>query len=228
MTGAGPTGRDGPHVFVADLDHPVLDVDDHHHLARVLRVRSGDSCTVGDGRGAWRPCRFGDDLIVDGPVARVARPEPAITVGFALIKAGRPELIVQKLTELGVDRIVAFVTDRSVVRWDGDKRAHHHRRWQRVAREAAMQSRRVWLPQVDPICRFGEAAGLPGAHLAELGVEPLDSSVHTVLVGPEGGWTPAEVAGRAVVGLGPHVLRAETAALAAAVLMTARRHDRGS
>lgn len=226
MTGAGPTGRDGPHVFVADLDHPVLDADDHHHLGRVLRVRPGDPCTVGDGLGSWRACRFGDELTVDGPVVRVPRPEPSLAVGFALIKGARPDLVVQKLTELGVDRIVAFVADRSVVRWDDDKQAHHHQRWQRVVKEAAMQSRQVWLPQVDPICRFDAAADLPGAHLAELGVEPLGGSVHTVLVGPEGGWTPAERVGRPVVGLGPHVLRAETAAVAAAVLMTAQRHPR--
>jgi RsmE family RNA methyltransferase len=92
-----------------------------------------------------------------------------------------------------------------------------------VAKEAAMQSRQVWLPQVDPICRFEDVADLPGAHLAELDVEPLGASVHTILVGPEGGWTGAELGDRPKVGLGPHVLRAETAALAAAVRMTAFR-----
>jgi 16S rRNA (uracil1498-N3)-methyltransferase len=227
VTAAGPSGRDGPHAFVADLENPELHADDRHHLGRALRLRPGDGFTVSDGRGSWRRCRFGDELAIDGPIVHVERTEPTITVGFALIKGARPELVVQKLTELGVNRIVGFVTQRSIVRWDHDKRLHHHHRWERVAREAAMQSRQVWLPTIDPIRPFEDVADLPGAHLAEPGAAPVDSSVHTVLVGPEGGWTGTELGDRPVVGLGPHVLRAETAAFAAAVRMTALRDDRG-
>ena len=70
----------------------------------------------------------------------------------------RPELVVQKLTEIGVDHIVPFVADRSIVRWDPDKAAHHHARLQKVAREAAMQSRRAWLPEVAEVTNFGAVA----------------------------------------------------------------------
>jgi 16S rRNA (uracil1498-N3)-methyltransferase len=87
-----------------------------------------------------------------------------------------------------------------------------------------MQSRRVWLPEVLPLVVFADAARLPGASLAErLGPPPtLDRPV--ILVGPEGGWSPAELlVDIPHVGLGPHVLRAETAAVAAGLLLSGLR-----
>lgn len=219
----GPDGRGGPHVFVADLEHPCIDDHDRHHLSKVLRLRPGDPCTLGDGHGGWRAARFGVEVEVTGDVIHVPRPAPEITVGFALIKGSRPELIVQKLTELGIDRIAAFESARSVVRWDNDKRRDQRDRWQRVAREAAMQSRQVWLPAVEPIGELADLCSRPGAHLADLGATPIGASVSTVLVGPEGGWTDDERGDLPVVGLGPHVLRAETAALAAGVRLATQR-----
>ena len=226
--GPGPDGRHGPHAFVIDLDHPVLDTDDRHHLQRVVRLRAGDPLTVSDGAGGWRPCRFGDDLEPTGPVAHQALAGPAITVAFAPVKGDRPELVVQKLTELGIDRIVPFWASRSVVRWDAERAARQVARLRRVAREAAMQSRRCRLPVVEVPTTFDVVAQRPGVVLAEReGCSPAWSSsapAPVVMVGPEGGWTDLERAAVIThVGFGTHVLRAETAAITVAAVLSSLR-----
>jgi len=157
---------------------------------------------------------------------REPAPTPPVAVGFALTKSDRPEWVVQKLTELGVDRIVPVVADRSVVRWDGDRTARHTTRLRAVAREAGMQSRRAWLPLVDEPTPFVELVSLPGVAVADLDASAGPSlGAPFVLVGPEGGWSERERAATATrrVSLGGTVLRAETAAVAAAVLLTALR-----
>ena len=223
---AGPTGRGGPHAFVDDLDQPVLAAGDEHHLARVLRLRPGDPLTLSDGRGSWRPARFGAPPVPDGPIVAVPQAVPAITIAFALVKGERPEWIVQKLTELGVDEIRPFVAERSVVRWTEEKRTHAAERWRTVAREASMQSRRCWLPVVYPPCRFPDVAALDGAALADRDGGPVDLTHPVLLIGPEGGWSDTERdLGLATVRLGPQVLRAETAAIAAATLLASAREQ---
>ena len=215
-----------PWVFVEDVDAPVLEDNDRHHLERVVRVRRGDAVVVSDGRGRWRDGVLGADGVVEATsaVQSSVPPEPTITIGFALTKGERPELAVQKLTELGVDRIVPFASDRSVVRWDGERAGSHVARLRRVAREAAMQCRRPWLPVVDDVVDFATACELPGVALADRGGAPPSLRHPTVLVGPEGGWSDAE-RGRGLpsVSLGAHVLRAETAAMTAAALLGAIR-----
>ncbi len=221
----GPAGVGAAaHAFVADLDTPVLAPEDRHHLERVLRLRRGEVVTVSDGAGGWRSCTFDADLRPTGEVMREAPPAPRITIAFALLKGERPELVVQKLTELGVDRITPMVTARCVVRWDGARSGRHGDRLQRVAREAAMQSRRSWLPTVDAVASFASVARQPDAVLADAGGGPVHLDRPVVLVGPEGGWSPEEVAcGRPTVGLALNVLRAETAAIAAGALLVAKR-----
>lgn len=218
--GAGP----GPHVFVTDLERPELDDRDRHHLAKSLRLRPGDPLTISDGEDRWRPARFGPTIEPVGPVETIVPPTPAVTVGLAPVKGSRPEWAVQKLTELGVDAIWLLVTERSVVRWDGDKGSGPVERMGRVAREAAMQSRRCRLPELRVGVPFAEAVAAPGVALAAPDGGPADLARPVVLVGPEGGWSPAEQAqAPATMGLGPTVLRAETAAVAAAVVLTALR-----
>jgi 16S rRNA (uracil1498-N3)-methyltransferase len=227
------------HVFVDDLATPVLGDDDRHHLLKVLRLRDGEVVTASDGRGAWRECAFraGDALEPGGEIEMTARPSPALTIGFAVPKGDRPEWIVQKLTEVGVDVIVPFTSSRSVVRWDGPRAARNHERLQRVAVEASMQSRRTFLPTVAAPTTFAAlvsqrddaarvaltapSAPPPTARLFD-GADGL-----IVLVGPEGGWSTDELAAvECQVGLGATVLRTETAALAAGVLFVTSRAAR--
>lgn len=211
------------HVFVADLQAPEIDEDDRHHLQRVLRLRPGELVTVADGNGGLRACRFKADggLEPDGDIDHLPAASPVVTIGFALTKGERPEWVVQKLTEVGVDRIVPFVSRHTVVRWDPDKAARNVDRWRRVAREAAMQSRRRFLPEVSDVV---ELSAVEGA-LAHPGGRPPSLETPTVLVGPEGGWAEEELAPgqRPLVDLGATNLRAETAAVVAGALLCALR-----
>ncbi len=211
------------HVLVEDLEAPEPDDAGAHHLRRVLRLRDGEPVTATDGRGRWRPCRLrAGALAADGPVESVPAPSSPLTVAVAVPKGDRAELLVQKCTEVGVDRIVLLTAERSVVRWDEERAARHSERLRRVAAEAAMQSRRVWLPEITgPVAA---TSMLPGAAVAEPDGRPLGPADTTVAIGPEGGWTEAELAAAGgLVALGPHVLRVETAAVVAAVLMVALR-----
>ena len=209
----------GAHVLVDDLDAPVLADAELHHVFRVLRVRPGETVTVTDGGGRWRPCRATDGAIEPtGEVHRVARRDLPITVAFSIPKHDRPEWIVQKLTELGVDRIVLLHAERSVVRWDGDRAERHLVKLRRVASEALQQSRGVWLPEVTGPVPATEV--LPTVAAAEPGAPPLAAEHTMVAIGPEGGWSPAELAAAATtVSIGSTVLRVETAAIVAAARM---------
>jgi 16S rRNA (uracil1498-N3)-methyltransferase len=232
-------------VFVEDPAHPVLSVDDAHHLGRVLRLRAGEEVIVSDGAGHWARTRWsgigggtggpgalaawGDGVGPggDGSVQFEAAPSPALTVAFAPTKGERPEWVVQKLTELGIDRMVPLVSERSVVRWSGARGQGAVQRLRRVAREAAAQCRRVWLPEVSEVVRFDAlgSLGAPGdVVLAQLSGDRLRASQLVVAVGPEGGWSADELAsGLPTVGFGLSVLRAETAAVTAAALMVSLR-----
>lgn len=223
-------------VFVADPAAPVVDDADLRHLLDVLRLRSGELVVASDGAGRWVPCRIatsapakgsrgadpGGLLVPDGPVTAEGRLDPVITVAFAPTKGDRPEWVAQKLTELGVDRIVPLRTSRSVVRWEGDRGAKAVDRLRRVVREAAAQCRRPRLPEVTDVCGLDQVAGLAGGPLAlaDVGgrVPGLDRPI--VAIGPEGGWDDAERAAFGPgVGLGATVLRAETAALSAGAIL---------
>ncbi|HEY5663785.1 MAG TPA: RsmE family RNA methyltransferase [Ilumatobacter sp.] len=210
--------RAAAHVVVDDVARPELAEADAHHLFRVLRVRDGEIVTVTDGAGSWRVCRAtGGTIAVDGDVATEPPPAAPLTIAFALPKMDRPDWIVQKLTELGVDRIVILHAERSVVRWPGDRVDKHLAKLRRVAREAVQQARRVWVPEI--VGPLAAAAVLPEAVAAEPGGRPLVAADRCIAIGPEGGWTSDELRlARATVSLGSAVLRVETAALAAAAL----------
>jgi 16S rRNA (uracil1498-N3)-methyltransferase len=151
-----------------------------------------------------------------------------ISIGFALTKGDKPELAVQKLTELGVDHILLFPSARSVVRWDEARSEANVERLRRVAESAVCQSRRAWSPTVTFLPSYSSVVLLTGAALAAADGEKYNPDRHQViLVGPEGGWSPEELAASVPrVVLGPHILRAETAALAAASVATATRYYR--
>ncbi|HSJ91850.1 MAG TPA: RsmE family RNA methyltransferase [Ilumatobacter sp.] len=212
--------RSAAHVVVDDVTSPILSDGDAHHLFRVLRVAEGDVVSVTDGRGAWRLCRAVDgSLEATTPVTVEPPRSMPVTIGLAIPKLDRPEWIVQKLTELGVDRIVWLHAERSVVRWDDQRAAKHLARLERVAVEAVQQSRRVTVPVID--APKAALSFLPGASVAEPGGRPDDGCHPVVAIGPEGGWTERELAAAADrISLGPTVLRVETAALVAAARRT--------
>ncbi len=225
-------------VFVEDPSHPVLSHEDAHHLGRVLRLRHGEEVVVSDGAGRWARTRWtgsggleplsdGSGPGGDGSVQFEEAASPALTVAFAPVKGERPEWVVQKLTELGIDRVVPLVSERSIVRWEGVRAKLAVQRLRRVAREAASQCRRVWLPEIGEVATFAELEGLgaPGeVVLAQLSGDRPRATQRVVAVGPEGGWSGAELsAGLPTVGFGLSVLRAETAAVTAAALMVSLR-----
>lgn len=217
-------GGTAPHVLVADIASPELTADDRHHLERVRRLRQGDPLSVTDGRGAWRWCRLGAELVLDGEIECEPVPLPAITVAFALVKGAKPELVVQKLTELGVDRIVVFSAQRSVVRWDEAKVQHNSERLRRVAIEASMQSRRTWLPEIHMTADLSEVLAIPGMQPADRNGSAPSLASPAIMIGPEGGWSDSERSQfESTVALGSGVLRAETAAIAAGVLLSSLR-----
>jgi 16S rRNA (uracil1498-N3)-methyltransferase len=232
------------HTFVPALtDSLEIDGDDGHHLARVRRLAVGEALTAADGSGRWRAYEI--DAVGRGSVSLVATDSirhepglvPALHVVFALTKGEKPETVVRQLTELGVDSITPVIGERSVVRVRGERGAALTDRLRRVAREAACQSRRARITTVEDVTKLGEVVDAPGLVVAERclgGPERPDRPVQEsregwrLVVGPEGGFAPAEdaaLAGAPRVAVGPYVLRAETAAVAAAAVLTARRRS---
>ena len=232
----------GPHFFLApaDLggDRAVLRGDEARHLAVVLRARPGDPVSLADGAGVVcqaRVERAGDEVILR-IVERFVEdaPSPLLTVVHALPKGRKLDEVVQRLTELGVDRIVPVHSRRSQVRLDGSRAARAVERWRAVALAAAKQSRRARLPEVAAVGEWATAFahGTGGVVLWEEATTPLSvalgepASAGTVVlgVGPEGGLTAGEVeaTGLPAASLGPTVLRTETAALVAATVVLHR------
>lgn len=209
-------------------DRVVLDGAEGHHAADVRRLRRGETVTVADGAGSW----------VRGPVAEVARgrvvvaveergaaaaPSPRLVVVQALAKGGRDLDALEAMTEVGVDAVAGWQAGRSVARWTDRTSA----RWAGTVREAAKQARRVWVPEVSgPLTTARVSELLEAAALAvvlhEEASEPLAALTVpavgdvVVVVGPEGGVAPEELAtfasaGAHVCRLGGTVLRTSTA-----------------
>lgn len=214
-------------VLVDDLDSVVLAPEDEVHLARVLRLKPGEAVIAVDGRGGWRQCRWtAAAALAEESEIRVERAlTPPVTVGFCLLKGDRNEWVVQKLTELGVDRILLLTSENTVVRWAGaEKTTRNVDRLRRVSVAAVMQSRRLYRPEIVgpvPVATLLGNDDPPAiAHFG--GGEPMPDV--PVLVGPEGGWSVSEIATASRrVDLGPTVLRAETAALALGVRLCSLR-----
>jgi 16S rRNA (uracil1498-N3)-methyltransferase len=222
----------------------VLDSDDAQHAIRSLRLRPGSELTSSDGRGAVATCRIvrAERLLVEAEVIERTEerpPVPRLTVLLAPPKGDRLSWAVQKLTEVGADEIVLLEAARSVRRWKADRGGKVGERLDAVAREAAKQSRRAFLPRISgpepwedglaaaagraPVVVLWERAAAPLSEVLRAGTpEEL-----AVVVGPEGGIPEedarsAERAGAVLASLGSQVLRTETAAVVGAVLVLAR------
>jgi len=223
-------------------DRVVLTGAEAHHAATVRRVRAGEQITLGDGRGAWLTAECEDVAPQQVAVRVTARddvpaPAPRIVLVQALAKGDRDELAVQASTELGVDEIVPWQAARSVSRWEGAKKAKGRGRWQTIAREAAKQAHRAWIPEVAEVATTRELIGRAAASrlivLEPTGAErlsaldlPVDRDV-VLIVGPEGGVAPEELtafadAGAVIAVLGDTVLRTSTAGPAAMAVVSTR------
>jgi 16S rRNA (uracil1498-N3)-methyltransferase len=207
-----------------------------HHARDVLRLRAGAQVRVFDGRGAEYDAVL-EVVARQAVTGRVtgtaeARPESPLRVTLALspLKGDRMELAIQKATELGVAEIRPVVTARTDAAARPALGGSRQDRWDKVASGAAEQCGRATVPVVAPTATLAAFMADPpaGARVVLLerreGQPPLRSLARpealTVLVGPAGGWEPSEIerlaaAGFAAVSLGPRVLRAETAAIAA-------------
>ena len=215
--------RSSAHVFVDSVESPVLSKDDQQHLSRVLRLRDGESVTCSNGVGSWRECVWQSDALVPrSDVHTVSAPTPVLTVVVAPVKGDKTDLVVEKLVEIGIDNIVVLAPlDHSVVRWTPDKTAQVMARFQRIARAASMQSRRVHLPIISGPTDLATFRGGAVAW-AEPGGTADWSGITTIVIGPEGGFSAAELEyAPATVDMGPAILRAETAAIVGAARMVA-------
>jgi len=247
--GRGERGPDArPPVFLAPPgglagDVIVLSGPEGRHAATVRRLAPGERADVTDGAGHLAECvvtQASGGVLHLAVRSRRAEPpaDPAVVVVQALPKGDRGQLAVELMTEAGVDVIVPWAAQRCVTQWHGERGERALARWRATAREAAKQARRARFPEVaglastQEVIRAAGSAALavlldPGAATA-LGTVALPPSGDlVVIVGPEGGLSPAETAALAGAGavpahLGPTVLRTSTAGLVAASVVLSR------
>jgi 16S rRNA (uracil1498-N3)-methyltransferase len=211
------------------------------HAVTVSRIAAGESISIGNGAG----------LMISGTVVSAEHTEfvvevsavldtppasPAIWLVQALAKGDRDEQAVQQATELGVDGVIPWSAQRSIVKWEGAKVRKGHDRWSAIVREASKQSVRSWVPEVGDLASLSVLVALakvtrmlllePTATLALSALEPDDRDV-VLVVGPEGGISPSELArleaaGGTSVRLGGTILRTSTAGPAAVAVLNAR------
>jgi len=236
-------------LFLVDAlptgDEFVLDGPEGRHAATVQRIGRGEELLLGDGRGGTAEAvvtAAGRDALTLSILSRAYEPapDPRLVVVQGIAKGDRGELAVQAMTEVGVDEIVPWAAARSVARWRAERGSRARDRWVATAREATKQARRAWCPAVggDPDeSTRAVAARLRSSAAAFVLHEEAATALATValpargdvllVVGPEGGIAPEEVAafaeaGATAVRLGRTVLRTSTAGVAALAVLSAR------
>ena len=245
-TAAEPDSR--PPVFLSApgalaADVVILDGAEGRHAATVRRLAAGERVDLTDGAGLVAECvvtAAGPGRLELGVLARRSepRPDPALVVAQALPKGEHGPLAVDLMTEGGVDVIVPWAARRCVTRWEGARGDRALARWRAAAAQAAKQSRRAWLPEVTALASTGDLTGRvataslavlldPAAAVALTKIDLPGSGDILLIVGPEGGVTPAEIAQLSEAGsvparLGPTVLRASSAGLVAAAIVASR------
>jgi len=218
----------------------VLPPDQAHHLRHVLRLRDGDPIEIFDGKGAGYSgivSYRGDEVHVRSlrEISLPENQERGLVLAQALLKADKFEWVLQKATELGASEFIPLETKFCDVRIPESRIHARMERWQRIVREAARQSCRFAVPGVrmpmsaEKLFKSKRHALLKGLFLYENATERwsgnLPRAENCILcVGPEGGWHPDEAEAAVLAGfhsfnLGPRILRAETAALAAVTLI---------
>lgn len=213
------------HLVLDNIDTISLSDTDAHHLFRVLRLRDGQSVTATDGAGRWRECRVvgRDGIEIAGDVVVENAQSSTIGVAFVPVKAEKPETTVRQLVEVGVDIIDVLLPTKRAVAGTRDRL---NDRIHAIVREACMQSRRVFVPQVNVGVNLAEVLARAGVAVADPEGGPLSAEHQYIVVGPEGGFDASEVPETvAKVSIGPVVMRAETAALVAGARLVAL-HER--
>ena len=227
-----------PRLFLErDLTGAAVSLDDReaHYLGHVLRLKRGDELVAFNGRGHERDARVATltrrsaELTLGAVLASLPESVLVITLVQALAKAEAMDLVVQKATELGVREILPVYSDHSVVKLDTERRERRVEHWNRIARSACEQSGRHTPPRIEAPAPLAAALEALPAAPQRFALEPstaqtliggaIPKAGLIVAVGPEGGfgatdWRRLDAAQFARVGLGPRVLRAETAALA--------------
>lgn len=217
-------------------DTVILEGEEARHIAKSLRMRVGDMLTVTDGGGKDYGCQIQaidrDTVTLAVCYQQACNSEPtcAVTIYQGVPKSQKMEDIIQKCVELGVTRIVPTLTKRSISRPDPKQAGKKNQRYQKIALEAAQQSGRGIVPQIEQQITLKQAISTDkskkkivfyeggGCSLKDI-VSPTDTAV-SVYIGPEGGFDPDEVealasAGAVVATLGPRILRTQTAPVAA-------------
>lgn len=211
--------------------------DEHHYLARVRRARAGDTIDLVDGVGHHATAVIaritdGETVLDVGEPAAIVSASPFVRALLPLIKGDRMDAALEKLVEVGVDAIVVWPAMRSVVKLDGDRQTARIAKYQAAVQAAARQCGRAQIPPVTWADDLASALrALPTSVrfvLDPASEEPLEVPVEasdvTIVSGPEGGLAPTELealAGFMPVGLGPRVLRAETAPVVAIAVIRA-------
>jgi 16S rRNA (uracil1498-N3)-methyltransferase len=236
------------HRFFAHPSHITasritLDAAEAHHLSRVLRLRCGARVFVFDGAGAEFECEIARassrsvELLVIAELQRETESPLRLTLGQALIKGDKFDLVIQKAAELGVTRIVPLATEHSDVQMREGRADNRLTRWRRIALEAARQCGRCTLVEIAEPKSFAEFCEVDDDQMklifSEQGGHRLEEIVKqtrlqppsaSICIGPEGGWSQAELNlaeahGFIPVHLGARILRTETAAIAAVSLI---------
>jgi 16S rRNA (uracil1498-N3)-methyltransferase len=213
----------------------ILPADQVHHLRHVLRIRHGEEVEIFDGKGNgyWGEVEFRGSGVGIGRLQSLPVRESSLRLilAAALIKPAKFEWMLQKATELGVDDVVPLNTRLSDLQIPAAKIAQRLDRWDRIAKEASKQSRRFTAPSIHPPVQFSDFLAAE-EYLACMRILFYEKSQElwqpnsvipangiVLCIGPEGGWAESEIeqardAGCKLFGLGPRILRAETAAIA--------------
>jgi len=209
---------DIPHMVVDDIDEVQLSSENKHHFLHVRRLRSGQNVTITDGSGSWQVCELeGNTLLKIGERQFTETFSSQTTVCLAITKSGKPELVTQKLTELGVGSIHFFFSERSVPKWDTKKIHKNMEKLTVISKQALAQSKGVWLPKLEIGTTFNELVKEKDMCMADRRGSPATSDIRKIMIGPEGGWDQVEYQSSVPkVRLHNLNLRSETAAIVAA------------
>jgi 16S rRNA (uracil1498-N3)-methyltransferase len=238
------------------VSEPLADIvtitgEDAHHIAHVLRYKVGQCLIVVDNNGRIAKTEI-TEITAHAVVVKIienleenTEAPIEVTLAQCLPKSDKMDFIVQKAVELGVSNICPLISENCVVKYDAAKKEARQKKWQKIANEAAKQCGRTLLPSVEPIVLLKDLflkikpdveiimcyEGQADSSLKTL-LETTVASKFLIIIGPEGGFSPAEAqlcrgSGAKIVTMGPRILRTETASLAAVSLVMYQNGDLG-